>query len=401
MARHVKSEAVTSAAAVYDLPSELQDLKERFDTVANGTVGDLAESVDTTANWPKHTFVALKQAGLMGLHCPKDLPGGMGLGMLALAIGTEALGKVCGSSAICYGMHCVGSATIAAKATEDHRERFLGPIAAGRHITTLALSEAGTGSQFYISETGLTRKNNHYVVDGAKHFVTNGGQADSYVLSTRAAERDEPGMFNMLVVEADRPGITWPTPWRGFGMRGNSSLGMRLRQVPVPLGNLLGSEGDEIWYVFEVVAPFFLVAMAGTYLGIASAALQIATEHVKSRSYSHSAERLVHNPVIQSEVGNLWRGVEKCRLLLYEACRRGDSGDSNALPYILAAKAEAGHTAVWATNTAMTLVGGIGYRENSRLGRLMRDARAAHVMAPTTHILEQWTGRAILGLPLI
>ncbi len=133
----------------------------------------------------------------MGLTAPKEV-GGSGEGLVATAAVTEAIAESCSSSAICYGMHCVGTAVIAAKASDYHKHTFLGPIAEGRHITTLALSESGTGSQFWISETKLESQSDSFLINGMKQFVTNGGHADSYVMSSMASEDRGPGVFNML-----------------------------------------------------------------------------------------------------------------------------------------------------------------------------------------------------------
>jgi alkylation response protein AidB-like acyl-CoA dehydrogenase len=207
-------------------------------------------------------------------------------------------------------MHCVGTAVIAAKATADHEERYLRPIAQGGHITTLALSESGTGGHFYLARTRLRAEGDDYLVDGAKQFVTNGRHADSYVVSTVASSANEAGDFSCLVIDRDTPGMTWCEPWQGFGM-------------------------------------------------------------------------------------------EKARALLHGAARLGDLGDPAALPYLLSCKAQAAETAVKVTNEAMTLGGGIAYRENSLLARLLRDARAGHVMAPATDLLKTRTGRSLLGLPIL
>ena len=104
--------------------------------------------------------------------------------------------------------------------------------------------------------------------------------------------------------------------------------------------------------------------------------------------------------LLQHRVGQLWTGVERSRLLLYHAARLGDLGSPEALTFILAAKADAAHTAVATTNEAMTLCGGSAYRDNSTLARALRDARASHVMAPTTDMLTTWTGRSALGRSL-
>jgi isovaleryl-CoA dehydrogenase len=341
------------------------------------------------------------QAGLLGLQVPSDL-GGHGQGLLALTALTELIARTCPSSALCFGMHCVGTAVIAAKATEHHRERYLRPIAAGRHITTLALAEGGSGAHFYIPSTRMTQQDETFVVDGEKQFVTNGGQADSYVISVvPSMPGSEVGDFSCLVVDGDSAGLEWQQPWAGFGMRGNSSRTVRLRDVRVPQQNLLGEQGDQLWYVFEVIAPFFLMAMAGTYLGIAQSALDATGLHLRTRRYSHSGESLADIEALQLRYASMWMTVEKTRGLVREAAVRGDAGHPEALPFILAAKADAAEAAVEAANEAMTLCGGSAYRENSRVAQMLRDARAGHVMSPTTDLLKLWLGRALLGAPLL
>src|SRR4028119_461728 len=259
------------------LSQEILDLRSSAEQVAEQILPK-AEEVDRHAMWPKHSFDALRDANLLGLQAPKNV-GGHGQGLPALAVVTEQLGRACSSSALCFGMHCVGTAVIAAKATAYQEERYLKPIAQGRHITTLALSESGSGAHFYLPQTKLMRDGDFLRADGTKQFVTNGNQADSYVLSTMASEGAEAaGEFSCLVVDRGTDGMTWLDPWDGLGMRGNSSRGVRLDNVRVPKGNLLGEEGDQVWYVFEVVAPYFLMAMAGSYLGVAQSALDVATE---------------------------------------------------------------------------------------------------------------------------
>lgn len=384
----------------YPFSSELHALCAAAESIAHHVILPNAEEVDRECRWPQESLHALAEAGLTGLTVPARL-GGHGQGMLGLAALTEVVGKACASTAMCFGMHCVATAVIAAKATRRQEERYLTPIAAGEHITTLALSEAGTGSHFFIPETKLERSGDSFVVSGVKQFVTSGGHADSYVVSTLASTEAAVGEFSCLVIERTLPGLRWAEPWCGFGMRGNSSSALLLEQVRVPVENLLGQEGEQAWYVFEVVAPFFLTAMAGTYLGVAQAALDLTVQHLKARRHSHTAQPLAEVQTLQHRLGEMWTAVERSRLLLYQAARLGDLGNVNAITSILACKADAADTAVWVTNEAMTLCGGAAYRENSTLARLLRDARASHVMAPTTEMLKVWTGRTALGLPLL
>jgi isovaleryl-CoA dehydrogenase len=359
-----------------------------------------AEEEDRDARWPGPAMGALAESGLLGLNVPEEL-GGHGFGLGGLVAISEVLARESPSTALCFAMHCVGTAVIAAKATDFQKERYLVPIARGEHITTLALSEPGTGSNFYLPQTALTREGDDFLVRGTKSFVTNGGHADSYVVST-AAEADEgvEGAFSCVLLDADTQNLEWLDEWRGLGMRSNSSRTVRLDGARVPSRNLLGEEGDQLWYVFEVVAPYFLMAMAGTYLGVAAASLETAREHLASRRHAHTGELLGSNPVVAHRLGSLWIEMERTNRLVHSAAERADSGD-DALIGILACKAAAADAAVHLANETMTLVGGIGYGENGKLARLLRDARASHIMAPTTDALKTWVGRALLNLPLI
>ena len=381
----------------------LQALLDSASRIVDAVIEPMAQEVDRAASWPGHSMRALAGAGLTGLQVPVRL-GGHGEGLLALAKMTELIGRACPSSALCFGMHCVGTAVIAAKATPWHEEAYLRPIAEGRHLTTLALSESGTGAHFYLPETGLRRSADGatFSIAGTKQFVTNGGQADSYVVSTRAASSAaEAGDFSCLVVDGDTAGLEWLVPWDGFGMRGNSSRGVTFTDAQVPAANLLGEDGDEVWYVFEVVAPYFLMAMAGTYLGVAQSALDAAGAQLRQRRYAHSGASLREVESLQTRYAEMWIAVEKTRALVFEAARRGDAGEADALPFILACKADAGDTAVHLANEAMTICGGAAYRDNSRVAQILRDARASHVMSPTTDLLKLWTGRSLLGMPLL
>lgn len=382
------------------LPPEILDLREQAAAVAAEVLLPAADQIDETGQWPQAGMRALAEQRLTALTVPKRL-GGHGLGLLAVATVTEVLGRACASTAMCLGMHCVGTAVIAAKSTAYHDEHYLRPIAEGSHLTTLAVSESGSGAHFFLPRTALEHVGSAYRLRGAKQFVTNGGHADSYVLSTLAAGEAENGEFSCIVLDRDAPGMQWGEPWRGMGMRGNSSRSLTLDDVEVPEVNLLGQQGDQVWYVFEVVAPFFLTAMAGTYLGVAQAALDLTLQHLQTRRHAHSGQSLADMEIVQHRVGELWMGVERSRLLLQHAARGGDLGRADALTAILACKADAANTAVTTTNEAMTLCGGMAYRENSTLARLLRDARASHVMAPTTAMLTQWTGRSALGLSLL
>jgi alkylation response protein AidB-like acyl-CoA dehydrogenase len=380
---------------------ELKNVLPKVHEIVQEVILPRTDEVDEQAKWPQAQLRALQQAGLGGLVVPQAY-GGLGYGLLGLAQVCEVLGQACPSTSLCFGMHCVGSAVISAKVTSTQQAQYLDPINQGKHLTTLALSEPGTGSHFYLPNTQLTKTNDNFKIDGVKTFVTNGGYADSYVISTVAAEHNAPpGMFSCVIIPADVDGIHWGDIWNGLGMRGNSSRSMELKNVLIPAQNLLGEEGEEIWYIFNVVAPYFIMAMAGTYLGIASGALEEARKHLLRRAQTHTGTFLAKTPVLQHKLGELWAEVERTRQLIYSAGIAGDENSPNALPALLGAKAEVAGCVVNVVNEAMSISGGIAYRENSLLSRYLRDARAAHIMAPTTDVLYTWLGRYLLDLPLL
>ncbi|WP_344632538.1 acyl-CoA dehydrogenase family protein [Streptomyces glaucosporus] len=369
--------------------------------IAEGVLAPEAEAVDAERRWPDKGMAALRTR-LGGLVVPERF-GGMGHGLLAVAQVGEATGRACASTSICFGMHLVGSAVIAAKAGERQGERYLEPIAAGEHLTTLALSEPMTGGEFWLPQTRMERSGpDRLRLTGAKSFVTNAGHADSYVVSTVATGPGKPpGQFSCTVVDAGAPGLAWGPEWEGFGMRGNASRGMELPGVEIPDWCLLGEEGDEIWYVFNVIAPYFLMAMAGTYLGVAAAALEEARAHLLRRRRARAGRSAAGRQVVQHRLGTMWARVERTRRLIYHAAAEAEVGGPEALPALASAKAEVADAAERTVNDALSLVGGVGYGERSPLHRMLRDARAAHVMSPVTDLLRVWTGRALLDEPLL
>ena len=381
------------------------DVSKIFDTVediSRTITHEDAELTDKLARWPERSLRKLQQEGLAGLTVPLE-HGGLGHGAQVLAQVCETLGQQCASTAICYGMHCVGSAVIASKVTDYQQEKYLTPICEGNHLTSLSLSEAGSGAHFYLPQTRMQYSSEHeYKINGAKSFVTNGSKADSYVVSAVAEGSSMPGeQFNCVMIKGDAKGLIWDEEWKGLGLRGNSSRNLELKAVKISDNDILGQFGDQIWYVFNVITPYFLAAMAGAYVGVAKAAIDEATQHIKNRQFSFNGRSLASSSVIQYQLGCLWAKYSRTRALVHHATECYDNNDDNSLIELFSAKAEVANAVVEIVNESMTLCGGVAYREGSKLDRLLRDARASHVMSPTTEILRIWTGRSLLDQPLL
>ena len=382
--------------------SEISRVLDTVEEVSRSVIAKNTIETDKKAQWPEQGIRALQEAGLGGLTVPLEY-GGLGHGTETLAKVCEIIGQYCASTSICYGMHCVGSAVLASKVTDFQQEKYLTPICEGQHITSLSLSEAGSGSHFYLPQTKMTNtKAGNYLINGAKSFATNGGKADSYVVSAVTEEPNQiTGRFNCIIVPGDSPGLEWGPEWAGLGLRGNSSRNLTLTNVKVSEEQILGNVGDQIWYVFNVITPYFLTAIAGAYLGLARAAIEEVKAHIMKRQFSFNGKTISSSSVIQHQVGVLWAKYARTRALIYYSTQCYDKGlDQNQLD-LFSAKAEIADTVIDIVNDGMTLCGGSVYREDSNLNRMLRDARAAHIMSPTTDMLRIWTGRSILEQPLL
>jgi len=363
--------------------------------IAAGMLQPKAAEVDRKRKYPKEGLNALGKAGLMGILVP-EASGGLGGTLADLALACEALGWGCASTAMCFLMHACGTAVIAAKATPEQAKSWLSPAAKGKSIATLAFSERGTGAHFYAPELSAATKNGAFVLSGRKSFVTSGGHATLYPVLVNAS--GEPGL-DVIVVTPDLGGVGFEGTWDGIGMAGNSSIVMTLEDVMVPRGNIVGAEGDGQSLVFDVVAPTFLIGLAGVNIGIAQAAFDTVVDHAKNRRYP-SGQALAEIQAIQMSLADGSIAIEGARRLLQEAARAAAAGEEAALPLVMQAKIAATECAAQVTERAMRIGGGQAYGRGLPLERHWRDSRAGAVMAPTNDVLREWLGKIYTGLPL-
>lgn len=371
------------------------DLAARAREVTERVVAPSAVTIDRERRFPREGLDALAGAGLTGLLVPQQY-GGLGGNLSDLVRVLMEVGRGCGSTAMCFLMHCCGSAVIAAKATPEQGETWLRPAASGMSLATLAFSERGTGAHFYMPDLTLTTSGSGLTLNGRKSFITSGGEAQLYPILVKSPSVEG---LDIFIVTRDMPGVSFQGPWEGIGMAGNSSIAGNFENVAVPEANRLGAAGDGQGLVFDVVAPTFLSGLAAVSVGIAQAALEAAIEHAKSRTYS-SGQVLAEVPVIQSYIAGMAVRAESARQLVLAAAAAADAGEATALPLLFEAKIGATEAAQYVTQTAMEVGGGQAYSPTLPMERHWRDARAGSVMAPTNEVLSTWLGKALTGLPL-
>jgi alkylation response protein AidB-like acyl-CoA dehydrogenase len=377
--------------------------QERLEPIVSDLIAPRASEIDRTGAFPRQTLEALGEAGLLGLVSAREV-GGLGQGHRAAALVVERIARECASTALVVCMHYAAAAVIEAHGPRDVREA----IAAGRHLTSLAFSEAGSRSHFWAPVSTATEVpgNGHVRLDAHKSWITSAGQVDSYVWSSRpiaadpANAREAGGASSIWLVPSRSAGLTVTAPFDGLGLRGNHSSPVKAEGVVVEKGALLGKDGDGFNIMMGIVLPYFQFMTAGSAVGLMEAATTKAAAHVGGARLQHLGSFLVDLPTIRAYIARMRIKTDLVQALLLDALDAFEAGRADAMLRVLEVKAAAGEASTEVTDLAMRVCGGAAFRKEVGVERHFRDARAATVMAPTTDVLYDFIGKAACGLPL-
>jgi isovaleryl-CoA dehydrogenase len=369
---------------------------DALERVINDVVAPAATTTDEQGAFPLPAIRALGEAGVLGLTAGADIGGG-GAGMREAAEVVERLAGVCGSTAMVVLMHYAAGATIEAHGPKDVRQA----IGQGRHLTTLAFSEAGSRAQFWAPVSTATRAGDDVTLDAAKSWVTSGVEADSYVWSSRPVDPDS-GPMTLWLVPSDSAGLTRNTAgFDGVGLRGNGSIPVTAQGVTVPADARLGADGEGLAVGLSTSLPWFLVLSAAFSLGVLEAVTARTGEHLTSARLEHLGETLIQQPIARNDYARLRLTTDRVRAFLNDTLTALETGRADAQLRVLEVKAVAAEEAAAGTDLAMKLCGGAAFRKETGVERHFRDSLAARVMAPTTDALLDFVGRAVAGLPLL
>ncbi len=356
-------------------------------------IAEEAARVDRDAAFPEHTVRALGASGLLGLLTPVA-HGGKGGSVPDAAVVVERIARQCGSSAMVIAMHYAGAAVLAAHGSpEVNRE-----VAAGRHLSTLAFSEAGSRSHFWAPVSTARADGAEVVLDARKSWATSAHRATAFVWSSRPVAAE--GLSTIWLVERDRDGLASPSTFDGLGLRGNDSAPIEARGVRVPLSNRLGPDGGGFDVMMGVVLPAFQVMNAACSIGRMEAALGAAAAHVSGTTLEHAGTALSALPTVRAYLAKARIQADMARTLWEDTLAAMEAGRPDAMLRVLQCKAAAGEAALEVTATAMRVCGGAAYRKEVGVERAFRDAQAASVMGPTSDVLYDFIGKAQCGLPL-
>jgi alkylation response protein AidB-like acyl-CoA dehydrogenase len=359
-----------------------------------------ADKVDKDAAFPNENITALATSGFLGLIVPKA-NGGHEASNSDYAAVVEEIGAACASTGMIFVMHCCAIEAIKTHMVSDTASQILSVAAKGQHLSTLALSERGTGVHFYATYGTSQLKDKGYLVNVEKCFATSGGKANSYVVSARAVKSEDPLKSTLYLVFPEDAGVSFNGQWNGLGMRGNCSIDLSVKNAIIPSNRLIGEAAKGLDIELSSVLPRFLLGSSSVYLGIAKAAYEAACLHVKSRAYQHSGQALQALAVVQRSIGEMKSSVDLARTFNRSVAKQWDEEGQPPLIALMEAKLLSCKTASAVTSLAMQLCGGIAYSGALPVERHMRDALAGSVMAPTTDMLLELIGKAALGLPLL
>lgn len=367
--------------------------------VARDVLAVHAADVDATGRFPTESVDALARNGLTGLFAPGQLGGG-GQGIRVFAAVVEELARGCASSAMIYTMHVSASQVIAASTTLDSRDSLLRDIASGKHLTTLAFSEAGSRSQFWSPMSELEARDGGYVVSARKSWVTSARHADSYVVSARRPGAATPSDSVLYVMRPRAAEVRTKGTFNGLGLRGNDSAPVDIESYRLGDRDLLCAMGEGTAMTRDVVLPWFCVGTAALANGLCLAAVDLTTAHLTGSRFEHDGTDLRDLAILRARLAQMSVRTEQARALLGYTVGELDNPSASTPLYVLQSRLASLQAAVDVTDLAMKAGGGAAFSKQLPMERLFRDARAGWVMGPTVDHLNDFIGRVLTGLPL-
>jgi butyryl-CoA dehydrogenase len=373
------------------LLSEDQELFRRtVREFADREIAPVAAEYDEAEAYPAENVRKMGELGLMGLTVPEEY-GGAGAGAMEYAIAMEEVSRACAAhsvvltvnvSLVCEPIYKFG--------TEDQRRRYLPALTSAEQVGAFCLSEPGSGSDARHMDTRAELEGDHYVLNGTKNFITNGGVAGVYLVF--AASDPHGGRICAFLVEADRAGLRPGAKEKKLGIRASTTTQIFLEDCRVPAGNRLGEDGDG-FKIAMMTLDGGRIGVAAQAIGIAQAAYEAALAYSKEReAFGH---RISDFQGLQWMLADMHTRIESGRLLLYRAAQLKDRG----LPFskeAAMAKLYSSEAAVWVTTKALQIHGGYGYIRDYAVQRYFRDAKITEIYEGTSEIQRMVIARHIL-----
>ena len=370
--------------------------------IASRVLAPSAGQNDKAGRFSTEAVESLGESGLLGLLLSAAF-GGSGLGPGTFAVVTSTLAEADASVAMVYLMHILGTATISAArpSAAQPLTPILQEIAAGRHLSTLAFSEAGSRSHFWAPISRAHRNGNGVRISAKKSWVTSAGHAQSYVVSALAPEGAGPTDSTLYLLAAETRGLSVAGPWDGLGLRANASAPIALDDCLVASDFQLTDDGAGFPAMLNVVLPLFSLGTAAVALGLCRAAVAGTAAHLKSAKFEHLGQSLGESlPTLRAQLAAMQIDTDGLSARIDDLIEHLEEPRETTTLRVLETKAAAGEVAISVTSVAMRVCGGAAFSKHLSIERLFRDAHAGAVMAPTGDVLREFIGKSLLGMPL-
>ena len=373
--------------------SSATDLDARLAPVLSAARADAAR-VDRDGAYPEASVDALRASGLLGLTLPTSV-GGLGAGPAEFSRVVYEIAGACGSTSMIYLMHVAAAMTVASSPPIGQQDLLVG-MADGSVLGTLAFSERGSRSHFWAPVSQLVPDGEGVRLRASKSWVTSAGHFQVVVASAQSAGGEGVDLF---ALRSGTEGMAVDGPWRGMGLRGNESSPMTL-DVLTGDADRIGDVGSGFATMMGTVLPWFNLGNASVTLGLAGAAVDAAVRHSSAARFEQIGQSLADLPTIRARLSRMSIQLAVQRSYLATVAAAITAPDDSTTLHVLAVKAAANDAALDITDEAMRVCGGAAFSQHLPVERFFRDARAGHVMAPTSDVLLDFYGKAISGIPL-
>ena len=385
----------------FTLSKEHEMARSLFRDFAEKEVTPLAIEVDETEEFPVETVKKMAKAGFLGIPIPKEY-GGQGCDVLTYAMCVEELAKVCGTTSIIVSAHTsLCCDPILTYGTEEQKQKYLPDLASGRKIGAFGLTEPGAGTDAQGQQTKAVLDGDEWVLNGSKIFITNGNQADLYIVIAVTGTVEKKGRtskeISAFIVEKGTPGFTFGTKEKKMGIRGSSTYELIFTDCRIPKENLLGQKGKGFGIAMHTLDGG-RIGVAAQALGIGEGALDRTVAYVKERKQFGRTIAQFQNT--QFQLANMATQAQAAQLLVYRAARMKDqyTKDHKTSYSVEAAQAKlyAAEMAMDVTTKAVQLHGGYGYTREYEVERMMRDAKITEIYEGTSEVQRMVISGALL-----
>ncbi len=375
----------------YFLTEEQQMIQELAAQIAREKIRPIRAELDITEQFPWEIMKILAQADLFGLYIPEEY-GGMGGGIFENCLAVEKIGEACIGIATSFAASGLGAYPILLYGSEELKRKYLPQIASGKKLAAFGLTEPGAGSDVSGIQTTAVRDGDHYVINGSKQWITNGGEAEIYSILAITDRAKGPRGASFFVVEKGDPGFLFGRKEKKLGIRASTTRELIFQDCRIPADRLIGREGMG----FIVAMKTFDKSRPGIGalgVGLAQGALDIAVEYARKRLQFDKP--IITFQAIQHKLADMAIKTEASRALVYSIARYMDTEPRDVSRYAAMAKVFAGDVAMEVAASAVQVLGGYGYMQDYPVEKMMRDAKILQIYEGTNEIQRNIIGQEL------